>query len=568
VGTPTDNPLRRIARVEQEPAGLIPNPLEPPRVEEPPAEDFLEPVKASTRMLRVYLNRALYFRSKRPIVRVVVADPLVADAALIDDEREVVRLANEAAGVPQPPQPGLEPKAPGGRLLAVVGNRFGQTQVTVWDDKDEAQTFNISVTIDELDLQNRLRQALPGCQVIVRQLAQQIILEGQVRDSQTMNQVIQLVQSELRISGQANTGSLSQAVGVGTPAAVGAGGGGGGTSQSVGVNAGPGQSPLSVASTGNAQPGLIIVNRMRVPGPRQVQLKVKIAELDRSAIREIGVNFSYLGSTDSVITAIGGIAPAAGGLLGQTQQVVGVFDSGKFNVFLNALRQNDLAKILAEPTLVTMDGQPAQFQAGGNFPYPVPQAGNVGTAITINFAPFGAILQFLPTILPGDVIQLDVEPVFSELNPATGVSILGTSVPGINVRSARTVVALREGQTLAIAGLLQTRTNGTTARIPLVGDIPVIGQAFSRDSITVRETELIVLVTPELVEAVDPREVPPAPGDKVLEPNDMEFYLLGRLEGKTGHPFRSTVHYLDPWNIMRHKRSQERWVVGPHGYSE
>jgi pilus assembly protein CpaC len=311
-----------------------------------------------------------------------------------------------------------------------------------------------------------------------------------------------------------------------------------------------------------------IVNRVRVPGPRQIMLKVKIAELDRSSIRELGVNFERLTSGDIVRSAVGGIAPFAGGSVADSQ-LVGIFDEGNFSLYINALRQNDLAKILAEPTLVTMDGQPARFIAGGSFPFPVPQANaGGGTAITIQFQDFGAILQFLPHILDGDVIRLDVEPIFSELNPATGIQILGTAVPGINQRGARTVVELREGQTLAIAGLLQTRTTGTTARIPVLGDIPIVGPWFSRNRIAQTESELLVLVTPELVEPYEAHEQPEAPGDRVQEPNDLEFYFLGRLEGKTGHVHRSTVKYLDPWCIMKHHYSEQRWVVGPHGHSD
>jgi pilus assembly protein CpaC len=568
-------PHRLTSYVSQEPAPPLPA-LGPAALPELPGEksgaDFLQEIAiSSSRTLRVFLNHASYMRTKpgREIVRVAVANPSIADAVLLDLDTGVGGGEDGRAaqvGLPSALRPDLREVRGRGHLLAIVGLGFGATQITVWDDQEEAQTFHVSVTIDEKDLEKRLQQALAGCHVTVRQLAQQIILEGQVRDNQMMAQVLQLVQSELRLSGQASIGSLANSVNAGNQQQIQGGAGGGG--QTAVYSGGMGQNSLSVANQTNAQPGLIIVNRMRLPGPRQVMLKVKIAELNRSAIREFGVNFSYLGTDATILSAIGGISSAAGGSLGVDQQLLGVFDSGRLNLFINALRQNDLVKILAEPTLVTLDGQPASFQAGGSFPYPVPQAGNQGTAITINFAPFGAILEFLPTILPGDQIQLQVFPQFSELNRATGVSVLGTSVPGLNIRSAQTVVALREGQTLAIAGLLQTRTEGTTTRIPLIGDIPVIGQGFSRNRFTTSETELIVLVTPELVEAVDPTQVPPSPGDLVLEPNDAEFYLLGRLEGKTGHPHRSTISYLDPLNIMRNARSQGRWVVGPSGHSD
>ena len=230
-----------------------------------------------------------------------------------------------------------------------------------------------------------------------------------------------------------------------------------------------------------------------------------------------------------------------------------------------------MAKILAEPNLMTLDGQPAQFIAGGLFPYPVPQSSSIpgGTAVvTVQFAKFGAILNFLPQILANDVIRLDVEPVFSQLNFGQGTTVNGGAVPAIDQRAARTVVELREGQTLAIAGLLQTYTNATTIRIPGLGDLPIVGPWFSNNQIQTVETELVVLVTPVLVAPMEAKEVPESPGDRVIQPNDWEFYFLGRIEGKTGRDFRATVRELDPLNIMKHFRSEYRWVVGPHGYAD
>src|SRR5262249_12183289 len=174
----------------------------------------------------------------------------------------------------------------------------------------------------------------------------------------------------------------------------------------------------------------------------------------------------------------------------------GIFDAGHFALFIQALRSNSMAKILAEPNLMALDGQPAQFIAGGLFPYPAPQSSSIpgGTAVvTVKFQPFGAILTFIPQILANDVIRLDVEPIFSELNFAQATTVNGGAVPSINQRSARTVVELREGQTLAIAGLLQTTTSGQTVRIPALGDLPFVGPWFSHNRIETVETELVVL---------------------------------------------------------------------------
>jgi pilus assembly protein CpaC len=254
-----------------------------------------------------------------------------------------------------------------------------------------------------------------------------------------------------------------------------------------------------------------------------------------------------------------------------TAPLFGVFDAGHFSLFINALRSNSLAKILAEPNLVALDGQPARFLVGGLFPFPVPQSSSIpgGTAVvTVQFQRFGTILTFLPQILPNDVIRLDVEPVISQLDFANGTSVNGGQVPSINERSARTVVELREGQTLAIAGLLQTLTNASTVRIPGLGDLPMVGPWFSLNKIQTIETETVVLVTPELVSPLDGKDVTEAPGDRVTQPNDPEFYFLGRIEGKLGREFRATVGEQDPLNLMRHFQSEQKWVIGQHGHAD
>ena len=353
------------------------------------------------------------------------------------------------------------------------------------------------------------------------------------------------------------------------------------------------------ASGGAAGNPFLIINRVHVPGPRQVLLHVKIAELNRTGIRQLGI--SWLDGRNNALLAstVGGAASitATGGPITQTSstnargalsrvatsftstasatpnnaQLFGIFNAGQFSLFLNALRTNSLAKILAEPNLMALDGQPARFLAGGLFPYPVPQSSSIpgGTAVvTVQFANFGAILSFLPQILANDVIRLDVEPVFSALNFGAGTTINGGRVPAINQRSARTVVELREGQTLAIAGLLQTTQNSTTIRVPGLGDLPIVGPIFSSNQIETVETELVVLVTPELVAPMEANEVPEAPGDRLLTPNDFEFYFLGRIEGKLGREFRDTISAHDPLNVMKHFTSENHWVIGPHGHSD
>jgi pilus assembly protein CpaC len=330
-------------------------------------------------------------------------------------------------------------------------------------------------------------------------------------------------------------------------------------------------------------------------------LHVKIAELNRQALRQLGINWLDTKGRSIMGSSIGGLGNDAGAVSATADalhstaadprgflqpltstfsgvgaaksggQLFGVFDAGHFSLFINALRKNSMAKILAEPNLVALDGQPGRFLVGGEFPYPVPQSSSLpgGTAVvTVQFKRFGTILNFLPEILPNDVVRLDVEPVISQLNYSQSTTVNGGQVPSIIERSARTVVELREGQTLAIAGLLQLTTGASTTRVPGLGDLPILGPAFSFNTISTIETEMIILVTPELVAPLDGHEVTEAPGDRVNQPSDAEFYFLGRMEGKLGTEFRATKAEQDPLNLMKHFQSERAWVIGPHGYAD
>ena len=544
----------RMMDLRTDSTGFVPDRPPGPPVPGPPGEvatkvgELIDVVGEAEAEIDVVVGRSRLVQTRDPLTRIAIANPAIADFQLINDQ-------------------------PNTRLLNLYGLSYGTTDLTIWDAKGRPTTFVVRVTIDTRDLQSRLKQVFPGADVRIRQASSQIILEGQVPDVKTMAEVLQLVAAELRIGQGAGGGAAGGGGGApgGGAAPTGMAGGGGG-----GGAAGGGGAGMVFATAG------VIINRVRVPGPRQVILHVKIAELNRTAIREIGVNFLDLQRRTVYGSQIGTIAPMAASAAGpprtlagaasisSNSQLFGIFNAGEFSVFLNALRQNSLAKIIAEPTLVTLDGQPARFLAGGQFPYPVPQIASSGggNVVTIQFAPFGALVSFLPNILAGDVIRLDVEPAFSELNFATGTSVNGTSVPGINQRSARTVVELREGQTLAIAGLLQTQTSASTARLPFLGDMPIVGTAFSRSVINTVETELVVLVTPELVNPMEQCDVPVAAADRVIQPNDFEFYVLGRIEGKTGKDFRATVREMDVLDVMKHFRSEGHYVVGPHGYMD
>jgi pilus assembly protein CpaC len=144
----------------------------------------------------------------------------------------------------------------------------------------------------------------------------------------------------------------------------------------------------------------------------------------------------------------------------------------------------------------------------------------------------------------------------------------GSPVPGINTRRAHTTVELRQGQTLMIAGLLQVTLDGQTARIPGLGDLPILGPFFSNTSSNRTEKELVVLVTPYLIEPMNPGQVPCTPGDEVNMPNDLELYFLNRIEGRTGKDFRATTEYDDPFHLIHHLNLEKKYISGPCGFSE
>jgi pilus assembly protein CpaC len=589
----TLNPTQpRVIQFPRDATGLIPD--RPPgpspiRSNDQVARDvnnLIQFVQEPEAELSVKIGQSQIIQSRRVLRRVAIANPLVADIELLADQ-------------------------PNSRLLNLYGKSFGTTTLTIWDEDEHSVSFLVRVTLDTKDLESRIRQAFPGAEVKVRQVGPQVILDGQVPDSKTMADVIQLVSFTVMISqmgiGAAGGGTtVGGAGGGGTMAggggATGGGGaatGGGGTMGGGGGAMGGGGGVGVGGAAGAVGRGLTIINRVTVPGPRQILLHVKIAEINRSATRDIGVSWLYgrgksiIGSAignNSTLTVTGNAGyssvtgpraltgPATGTFSstssaapGPSSQLFGIFQAGHFSLFIDALRSNSLAKILAEPNLVALDGQPARFLVGGMFPFPVPQSSSIpgGTAVvTVQFQRFGTILTFLPQILPNDVIRLDVEPIISQLNFAQGTTVGTGVVPSITERSARTVVELREGQTLAIAGLLQSITNASTVRVPGLGDLPLVGPWFSANATEVVETETIVLVTPELVAPLDKKEVTEAPGDRVYQPSDPEFYLLGRIEGKLGREFRATVGQQDPLNLMKHYQSEQQWVIGAHGHAD
>ena len=259
-----------------------------------------------------------------------------------------------------------------------------------------------------------------------------------------------------------------------------------------------------------------VVNLLNVKVPEaepQILLKVRFANVDRSAAQQLGLNLVSTGATNT----IGGITT---GQFGQqptfdfTQSPFTTTFNDLLNVFLfrrdlnlgaeiQALEQKQIVQILAEPNLLTVSGRPASFLAGGEFPYPTLQGGGAGVGqITIQFREFGIRIHFEPTITPRGTIRLAVTPEVSSLDYANGLTVSGYTVPGLDVRRVQTEVDLESGQSFVIAGLLDNRTTQNLSKIPGLGDIPLLGKLFQSRTIQKTNSELMVLVTPELVRPI------------------------------------------------------------------
>ncbi len=288
-----------------------------------------------------------------------------------------------------------------------------------------------------------------------------------------------------------------------------------------------------------------VLNQMKVGGVQQVLLKVKVMEAQRSTIRELGMNFTYLNRNGFVNSSPGGITnldsvslpfkpgvPSATILPSSIRNATGSFavigDNNIFSSYITALRTENLLKILAEPEVLALNGRPALLLSGGEFPILVPQS--LGT-VSIQYKPFGVQLEAVPIVLGGGSLRLELQPEVSDRDFSNAVTVGGITVPALTVRKVNTQVEMKFGQTLMLAGLISTKQATTIQKIPFLGELPYIGAAFSRKKSEDSETEVVITVTPELVAPLDEGQVPQGgPGRFTDTPNDRELMTYGLLE--------------------------------------
>lgn len=280
-----------------------------------------------------------------------------------------------------------------------------------------------------------------------------------------------------------------------------------------------------------------VINNITVGGAQTILLHVKLMEVSRTKLRRVGFDWANFNGNDGVVQTASGmvssysLVPGAHSVTqsrGETVAFGIINNANSFFGFLEALKQNNLVKVLAEPTLVAQSGRAASFSSGGEFPILVPQS--LGT-VSIQFRQFGTRVDFVPIVLGNGRVRLEVRPQVSEIDPTRSVSINGTTVPGLRSRWVDTAVEMNAGQTLALAGLIQTQVESESRGVPWLSDLPWFGAAFRHVRHQSNEIELLVLVTPEFVDALDPQDVPPCgPGELTTSPSDSELYLRGYLE--------------------------------------
>lgn len=307
-----------------------------------------------------------------------------------------------------------------------------------------------------------------------------------------------------------------------------------------------------------------VINLIRIPGEQQVMLKVTVAEVNRTAARSIGLNFSLTNSQGTTyFQQLTGSIGAGGGV----NNLPVIISNGQAVAAINALRVLNFARTLAEPSLTTLNGRTANFQAGGQFPVPIVTGFTNAGLQGVSFVPFGVQLSFTPVITDKDRIRLTINADVSERIAGQQTNIGGAAIPNLQTRNFSTTVELRAGQTFGVAGLIQTNYGAQAQRVPYFGDLPFLGRAFAFDQTTAGEQELVILVTPQLVHPLEGHEVPSLPGSDLFEPGDIEFYLRGILESRRAYDYRSPSR-TDIDRMRSYRRCEETFIVGPHGSSE
>lgn len=389
----------------------------------------------------------------------------------------------------------------------IQGKAFGRTNVVAYDSKRQViGVLDVEATVDLDDLRQALRQSVPEAQIAVSSVNGQLRLSGAAPNAAAAGKAVELA----RQYGSPN-----------------------------------------------------VINSIRITSSQQVMLEVRFLEARHTAGRDLGVSVRTGSKTTHSVTGSFQYPPEDeandSGVIGFNGSLPGgtpfgtvlsrVLNAGvSVDVLVQALESRNLARTLAEPNLVALSGETASFLAGGEVPIPTSQGDG---QISVDYKEYGIRLNFTPVVLDQGLINLTLEPEVSQVDLGTTVQANGISVPGFMTRRASTTVELRDGQSFAIAGLLQSTNSRRQTQLPWVGQIPILGALFRSSSFQRDETDLVIIVTPHLVKPASPAQRLATPGDNSRLSNDAEFFLFGLQE-------------VGPNAVRRYIRNARN--LGPHGY--
>ena len=362
----------------------------------------------------------------------------------------------------------------GGNRLQISAMTTGVTQVDLVGADDSVYSIEVMVLGDVRELEAILRQVFPGTHLVVTPIQKGCIISGYVTSDDDVEHVVHIAEQYF-------------------PS---------------------------------------VINKVTVTGVHTIQLETQVMEVSRTKLKELGIDWAFGNGDDAISNTAGGLLTAAGSTFGTTGTQnfsIRVAEKGtSFFSSIRALRQNNLVKVLANPTLTAVDGRPASFNVGGEIPIVVPSGlGQVG----IQYREYGTRVDYVAKIRGEGRIYLEVRPYVSEIDPTRSVTINGTSVPGLRSRFLETGVELQAGQTLALGGLLQLRTESINSGLPFFADLPYLGALFRTTRELQNEIELLITVTPNFAGPMDAHEVPMGgPGTSSTSPTERELFWKGYIE--------------------------------------
>lgn len=461
--------------------------------------------QAGAAKMNVTLGKSTLLKLSNAIKRISVGSPNVADVMLINPQE-----------------------------VYILGKIVGMTNITLWTKDGKTTVIDVTVLMDVTALKHQLQAIMPDEKDIqITAAGDSLIVSGIVSNTLKADRVIALADAFVRTS----VLNMMMNLQGDQPAAGGqAGGGGQGGMQAMQMLRQGAQNEANSPGAGSGLGNFKVINLLGVRDHQQVMLEVKVAEVNRTEAEKLGFDFQgAMRKTGSAWTqVVGGLiggSPASlllGKNLPTSTLLGGASEGGSF--LIDAEKRDNVIKVLAEPNIVAISGQEASFLVGGEIMIPV--SSGVGGTVRLQSKQFGVGLVFLPTVLEEGRINLRVNPEVSELVSFQQVASTGlgaiVAVPTFNTRRISTTVQLRDGQSLAIGGLLQDNYREQIRRFPMLGEVPVLGALFSSSDFLMNKTELMIIVTPRLVQPLQPDHV--APTDAFIRPGRGEFFLQGKLE--------------------------------------